>query len=86
MDEEPLDLGNASSITIPSKDQYTKNGIAFFQFQTGPRTIVRDIYVDLKENTLATLKLFAKELRVKKYSKMTKEQLIKILDALIYFH
>lgn len=83
---------------VPKSDQYTLDGVQFFSFvlqlpakgNTDPngrvRTIVyRDIYRDLDKNNKSTLDDIAKSVKIPKYSKMKKNELLDVLKTKVIF-
>ena len=81
-----------TTINIPAKDQYVlrEGSIKYFKFITFDKSnkvnvTHRDIPVDIKQWDKPTLVLFAKELKIKKYSSMKKNELYDIIHPQIKF-
>jgi|AntRauTorckE6833_2_1112554.scaffolds.fasta_scaffold193950_1 hypothetical protein len=81
---------NMSKTLIPSKDIYLKNekGIETWRFSIhidGHLAPITDIYIELNRNTLWELTFLAKYCKLKKYSKLKKQELIELIYDNIIF-
>jgi len=78
------------TIHIPAKDQYTVGTTKYFKFITFDKSNKmnvshRDIDVDVSNWGKPTLVIFAKHLKIKKYSSMKKDELYNIIRPRITF-
>ena len=78
------------TIRIPAKDQYTVGTDKYFKFTTFDKSNKmnvshRDIYVDVSKWGKPTLVIFAKHLKIKKYSTMKKNELYDLISPYIKF-
>lgn len=78
-----------STITINKKDMYVSGGDSFFEYKfiqkDGHVAIWRDVYVDINRWLRPQLDRFAMELKIPKYRKLKKPELLAIIKARIVF-
>jgi len=73
---------------VPKIDQYTLNNIEYYQIVCTNRTgtiILKDLNKDINKAYKGEMQLIAREMKIKGYSSMTKQQLIDQITPLLFF-